>query len=77
MSLAATRIAPSPGGQAKAFFTTVLIARYGDKDSFVPTSTDKHPLAEQNTDLFLTVFTDKNDNDVINQGEYEYIVLDF
>ncbi len=77
MYLGSTRIAPSPGGQAKAFFTTVWISIYGDKDSGVPISTEKHPLAEQEDDIFLTVFTDKNDDDVIDRGEYEYIVLDF
>jgi hypothetical protein len=76
MYLAGTRVEPTSGGKAKAYFSTVEVAVYG-KDWYTPTGYKAHSLTEQNEDIFLTVFTDMNENGVIDVGEYEYIVLDF
>jgi hypothetical protein len=76
MYLGGTRVEPISGGKAKAYFSTGEVAVYG-KHWYIPTGYKAHSLTEQNEAIFLTVFTDRNENGVIDVGEYENIVLDF
>jgi hypothetical protein len=66
MSFSGTQIASHSSSQDKIFFTTVQ-----------PPEGAPHPLAKQKDDIFLTVVFDRDADEVIEFGEYEYVVLDF
>lgn len=60
-------VASHSDSQDKIFFSAI-----GRTDPF-----RRFPLTDQSEDLFLVVFIDKNEDEIFDGGELEYMVLDF
>jgi len=69
MYLTGNRLASASPEFDRAYFATVWSAT---DDSDAP-----KPMKQQTEDLFLTVYVDLDDDEYIDRGEFEYVVLDF
>jgi hypothetical protein len=64
--LVGTRLRRRPDSKDEAFFATVFSG-----------TRSRRPLTAQKGPLFLTVYIDRNANQIVELGEYEYVELDF